>query len=166
MASGVIRPEELTNAVRNDPGRRAEVKLYDALKAQLPAGWVVFYGVAWLTPTARGAPRDGETDFILAHPAKGVLLIEVKGGGIRFDERRRQWMSRDRFGDEHDIDPFERVKKNKYALLDKLKGLSSDRSFTCGGVSRLRARPPGNYPRCAAANHHWPGRLGSHSCAN
>lgn len=125
MAAAVIRPEEIPSRIRSDPKRRAEVKLYDAFRLQMGSGWSVFYSVAWLAPTPGGPPRDGETDFIVAHPSKGVLLIEVKGGRIRFDERRRQWISRDGQGVEYDIDPFDQVKRSKYALRDKLRALSS-----------------------------------------
>ena len=73
-----IYPETLTNDVRNDPVKRAEIKMYDLLAQQMGNEWVVFYHVAWLGRTkAVGAPRDGETDFIVAHPKYGILLIEV-----------------------------------------------------------------------------------------
>jgi hypothetical protein len=119
-----IYPEALSNQVRNDPGKRAEVKLYDALCQQLGDGWVVFYHVAWLGRTATaGAPRDGETDFILAHPDYGILLLEVKGGTISYQGSLRQWLTRDRGGNEHRIDPFTQVMQCKYALLQKIKSL-------------------------------------------
>ena len=119
-----IYPEALSNQVRNDPGKRAEVKLYDALCQQLGDGWVVFYHVAWLGHTATaGAPRDGETDFILAHPDYGILLLEVKGGIISYQGSQRQWLTRDRGGNEHRIDPFTQVMLCKYALLQKIKSL-------------------------------------------
>jgi len=120
-----IYPDQLPNEVRRNPKLSAEVRLYDALKEQLGRGWLVFYSVAWLAPARGGSTPDGETDFIVAHPNKGVLLIEVKGGAIRYDALRRQWISTDRNGDDHDIDPFRQVVKSKYALLEKLKGLRS-----------------------------------------
>jgi superfamily I DNA/RNA helicase len=80
--------------------------------------------VAWLgRTTTDGAPRDGETDFIVAHPIYGVLLIEVKGGGISYVGSRRQWISTDREGNEHNIDPFRQVVQCKYALRNKIKSL-------------------------------------------
>ncbi len=119
-----IYPEALSNHVRNDPGKRAEVKLYDALCQQLGDSWVVFYHVAWLGRTATaGAPRDGETDFILAHPDYGILLLEVKGGIISYQGSQRQWFTRDRRGNEHRIDPFTQVMLCKHALLQKIKSL-------------------------------------------
>ncbi len=118
-----VYPEQLPNRIRSDPKRSAEVRLYDLFKSQLGSGWVVFYSVAWLGRTSGNAPRDGETDFVVAHPARGVLLIEVKGGRIRYDGSQRQWISTDREGIDHFIDPFEQVRTSKHALLNKLKAL-------------------------------------------
>lgn len=119
-----VYPEALPNRVRSEPKRSAEVRLYDELHQQLPAGWAVFYSVAWLGRTwENGTPQDGEADFIVAHPKHGVLVIEVKGGSISYDGERRQWISTDRDSNDHDIDPFEQAKRNKYTLLQKIKSL-------------------------------------------
>jgi hypothetical protein len=119
-----IFPEELPQHVRQEPKLSAEVRFYDQLRQQMGAGWVVFYDVAWLALVhPNGAPRDGQVDFIAAHPSKGILLIEIKGGRIRFDGPRRQWISSDRHGVDHDISPFAQVRDSKYALLNKLKSL-------------------------------------------
>ncbi|HQU45317.1 MAG TPA: NERD domain-containing protein, partial [Pirellulales bacterium] len=112
-----------------EPKLAAEVRIYDLLASKLSFGWTVFYDVAWLALTTPGdAPRDGQVDFIAAHPRRGVLLIEVKGGRIHFDAPRRQWISTDRTGQEHDIDPFGQVRTSKYALLNKLKSLPALRN--------------------------------------
>src|SRR5690242_9402114 len=119
-----IYPEELPNHVRSNPQKSAEVRLYDLLSQQLHGNWTIFYGVAWLGLTAiNGIPQDGETDFIVAHPDHGVLLIEVKGGDISYNGSRRQWISTDRAGIAYDIDPFTQVVKCKHALLHKIKSL-------------------------------------------
>jgi hypothetical protein len=110
---------------REDSRYRAEVKLYDALDRQLPPGWYVFYDVGWLNRLRPDRPlRDGQTDFILAHPSLGVLVTEVKGGGIRFDALRQQWISTDADGIDHDIkNPFQQAKDSKYTLIEKLREL-------------------------------------------
>ncbi len=119
-----IYPEALSNHVRNNPRKRAEVKLYDALCQQLGGSWVILYHVAWLgRTTTTGAPRDGETDFIIAHPDFGILLVEVKGGSISYQGSQQQWISRDRGNNEQRIDPFTQVMQCKYALLQKIKSL-------------------------------------------
>lgn len=110
-------PDELPNFIRRDLKRSAEVAFYDALRLQLGAGWVVFYSVAWLGLTHDGnGPRDGETDFIIAHPNHGVLLLEVKGGRIAYDGDRGTWTTRDGAGDVYDIAPFAQVGGNPSLL--------------------------------------------------
>lgn len=95
----------------------AERRLYDVFRENLSSDYVVFHHVAWLVRDSRSGARDGEADFIIAHPAQGILVIEVKGGHIRYDGITGEWFSND-----HPIhDPFEQAKGNKYSLLDKLK---------------------------------------------
>lgn len=120
-----IYPRELRADVRNDPRLTAEVRLFDELKTQLGHGWYVFYHVAWLGKVRqKGLPRDGEADFIIYRPDQGILLLEIKGGGIRYDGAEQQWWSRDRYGQEHKIkDPFEQAVNSKHALLRKLESL-------------------------------------------
>lgn len=68
--------------------------------------------------------RDGEADFIVAHPEYGVMILEVKGGRIRFDAATSQWYSMDRNGVEHPIkDPIQQARNSKGALLAKLREL-------------------------------------------
>jgi len=119
-----IFPAELTSQVIRDPKRSAEVNMFNQLRIQLGERWVVFYSVAWIGRfRSDNALHDGETDFIVAHPQHGVLLIEVKGGRIDYDGTRGQWTTTDRDGGVHRIDPFNQVRKNKYDLLDKIKSL-------------------------------------------
>lgn len=73
----------------------AERRLYQALQEHLPDNFVVFHSVRWLVPDPQNGPRDGETDFVIAHPDLGILILEVKGGTIRYDGRTGQWYSND-----------------------------------------------------------------------
>lgn len=115
-------PEAIHLARRQDPKYRAEVEFFDALARQMPVGWHVFYHVGWLNRDSYGALRDGESDFILAHPEHGVLVVELKGGFITFEGRRQQWVSTDRQGVDHDIkNPFGQAKDSKYTLTNKLR---------------------------------------------
>ncbi|NOX61055.1 MAG: ATP-binding domain-containing protein [Chloroflexi bacterium] len=128
-----IYPERLPEYVQRDPLRSAERKVYHAL-ADLPSAYTVFYGVAWLDRASDGA-RDGEADFVIVHPDGGVLVLEVKGGGIGFDASTAQWVSVDRYGHGHIIkNPVQQATESKYALLSKLKNLPGwgDRWITIG----------------------------------
>ena len=116
-------PDLVHEERRADPRFRAEVRFYDLLGQQLPAGWTVFYNVAWLGRRWEvDRLRDGETDFILAHPDRGVLVLELKGGLITFDGSRQQWLSTDAQGVQHEItNPFYQARSGKYNLRDRLE---------------------------------------------
>jgi hypothetical protein len=105
--------------VKVDTKSPAERKLYETLREGLPGEYVVFHGVAWLVRNPRGGARDGEADFVIAHPERGILVLEVKGGVIRYDGATNEWFS----GNYAVKDPFEQAKGNKYSLLDKLHDL-------------------------------------------
>jgi hypothetical protein len=118
-------PELIHQERRDDRRYRAEVKVYDALSEQLPQGWHVFYDVGWLNRFRPEKPlRDGQADFVVAHAHHGVLVLEVKGGAVRFDAPRQQWISTDTRGEDHALkNPFRQAKDSKYTLIEKLREL-------------------------------------------
>lgn len=100
----------------------AEYNLYYALKNQLSDRYTVFHSVAWQSRAANGRPQDGEADFIIAHPTEGILVIEVKGGRIRFTPQSQTWESISDGDKAYPIkDPFAQARVSKYALIDLLK---------------------------------------------
>lgn len=128
-----IYPEHLPESVISDPKRQAERRVFDTL-AKLGSSFVVFYSVAWQA-RKEGWARDGEADFVIAHPDYGVLVLEVKGGGVAYDATLGQWTTIDRYGESFVIDPVEQARKSHYTLLEKLKDLpewDSSRFLTIG----------------------------------
>ena len=105
--------------IRDATKSQAERKLYDVLREGLPNDYAVFHSVAWLARDPRSGAQDGEADFVVAHPTRGVLVIEVKGGRILYDGALGQWYS----GPYAIQDPFEQARGNKYSLLAKVKDL-------------------------------------------
>lgn len=71
-------PTPLPEAVLSDDKREAERVVYAALGHQLGGDYSVFYSVAWLSRSPGSAARDGEVDFVVAHPERGALLLEVR----------------------------------------------------------------------------------------
>lgn len=110
------------NQLSPDTTSNAEQLLYEAFRDQLEDDYMVFHSVAWLSQDQDGRPRDGEADFVIAHPERGVLVVEVKGGTISYDSASGKWTSIDRNKRRHGIkDPFAQARDNKYILLDALK---------------------------------------------
>jgi hypothetical protein len=131
-----IYPERLPESILKDPRRSAERRFYEAA-AQLSSKYTVFYSVAWQAVDAKSGARDGEADFVIAHPEHGLMVVEVKGGGIGFDSRQGEWKSTDREGVSHHIkDPLEQARSSKHELFKKLKDLPGwdDRWLTIAHV--------------------------------
>lgn len=84
----VLYPDHPTD-FNNSEGERA---VFDALRS-LDERYSVFYSVAWLNPRRRGnrsySPLQGEADFLIIDPQRGLLVIEVKSGAVRYSNR--QW---------------------------------------------------------------------------
>lgn len=120
-------PNRLSEEVRSNPGREAEVAVFDALRAQLDASVTVLYSVEWNAPLNEGRPaQDGEADFVICDPERGFLVLEVKGGIISFDPDREQWLSTSRSGYVNEIpDPIKQARKSCYGLIKRLRKLLS-----------------------------------------
>lgn len=100
---------------------KGERDLYKKCK-ELPEDYIVLFSLPWIHQTPSGEARDGETDFVIIHKDRGLLTVEVKGGGIKCEQEFDKWYSTDRFGVEHEIkNPFKQALKSKYQISDYLK---------------------------------------------
>jgi hypothetical protein len=103
----------------------AEVVLFDELRSQLPDEYSVFHQVRYLERKSSGFNVDREIDFLIVHPQRYGVVLEVKGGGIQHDPETGIWASRDRYGQIHTIkNPFDQARRNMYDLQ---RELSADR---------------------------------------
>ena len=62
----------------------AEHRVYEALQTGLPPGWTAWHSLR----IHDDAGAEGEGDFILIDPDRGMLIIEVKGGGMEARDGR------------------------------------------------------------------------------
>jgi len=90
----------------------AEQRLYNLFKTQLPDDFVVYHSVSYVLSGGRTRqPRRGEADFVIAHRELGLLVVEVKGGGVGFDPERSRWYSHGRQGMKPIKDPFRQAQR-------------------------------------------------------
>lgn len=102
----------------DEPIDDSERRVADALR-RLPEPWTILHHVSWQTKRG-GRQGDGEADFLILHPRKGLLVIEVKGGGV--DVEHGRWMTTDRYGKRHSIkNPYEQATASKHALVGWLR---------------------------------------------
>jgi hypothetical protein len=100
------------------PDSEAERRLYPVFAA-LPDDYAVYCNRRWHTPWRRGTtPRPAEADFLIAHPDRGILVVEVKGGHVRYDPRTDSWFSNDARLEQS---PFAQVQRTRYRLRDVLR---------------------------------------------
>lgn len=62
---------------KNFHGSDGEQLVYDALRRWLSDNYTVFHSFEWLG-SERQRRSEGEADFVILHPALGILVIEVK----------------------------------------------------------------------------------------
>ena len=70
---------EISDDFHNSLG---EYKIFQALK-NLSNSWNVYYSLTWQKRSNNGRITWGEADFAIFNPSYGILVIEVKSGGIR-----------------------------------------------------------------------------------
>ena len=98
---------------------RGEAKIYKHLQNKLDDSYLVLFEPRWILKNETSQARDGETDFIIAHPDYGYFCLEVKGGGIHFDGDN--WFSIDSSQTRNEIkNPAKQSMEAKYAVKAKL----------------------------------------------
>lgn len=102
---------------------KSEQKVYKALYEQLPDSWLVVHSLEFVKKTSQyNSHGDREADFVIFAPEYGVLVIEVKGGGVECDGQTRQWYSIDKYQNKHEIkNPLSQAKDAKYEIRNHLE---------------------------------------------
>ncbi|MEM9630377.1 MAG: NERD domain-containing protein [Pseudomonadota bacterium] len=115
-------PSTLPPEIRSDPKRSAETTIYDLLASDpILTGATVFYSCEWMGLDG-DLLRDGEADFVIAHPQIGFLVLEVKGGRVRRSVADGKWTTKDRNGQVFEIEnPVRQAMKSKKIILKALK---------------------------------------------
>ena len=68
--------------LEEDLKSNAERKVFEALRDQLSDEWSVFHSASVIYRDHAEGARDDEGDFVLCHPERAIVCLEVKGGGI------------------------------------------------------------------------------------
>jgi hypothetical protein len=108
--------------LEDDVKSEGEVKVFRALESQLDDEWDAYHSVGWVHRDHAEGARDGEVDFVLCHPACGIVCLEVKGGDIecQYGEWRRLIDGEMR----RVKDPFGQALDHRYALERKIDAVS------------------------------------------
>ncbi len=105
----------------------AEKKLFAILEKELDKDYVVFHSAWW--QAVKYVIQDREGDFIIVHPEKGILILEVKGGQISYDSMNKSWYQNQ---DRMKKSPFEQAREIRHSFI-KFLSKSSKLSGACIG---------------------------------
>jgi hypothetical protein len=101
-------------------GEEAERRVSEQLREALPPEYRLYPNVAWTGPMRdRGPAEDGEADLVIAHPERGILVLEVKAGEPSRDAQGRWWLGSLAL----DHSPFEQAMRSQHQLVRKLVSL-------------------------------------------
>jgi hypothetical protein len=81
----VMIPDEIDEERKPTSSERA---FYDLLRDRVSDEFYVYHSLPYLDGHTA---RQGEADFLVLHPHYGMLIIEVKGGGVFRDKKNGQW---------------------------------------------------------------------------
>ena len=120
----IMHPKAFTGKLPNVKG---EKMVFDALEVQLSKEFTVLYSADWMyTHPETRTTRKGEADFVIAHPDFGLLVLEIKGGAIKYDadnEKYTQTSGGGR-GDTKNTNPYSQVNRNKHNITEIMKLVS------------------------------------------
>lgn len=106
-------------------GSYGEMEVFKALKS-LPEEYVVFHSVHWNKRNKRGDIVWGESDFTVFHPKRGLLVIEVKSGGIQHFEGKWKQMNT-LTNEEYPMkDPMVQAERSKYTFADLISKIGDE----------------------------------------
>lgn len=103
----------LPDDYNHSPGEREAVL---ALR-HLPDEYYVYYSLRWLSPHVDST--QGEADFIVFHPKKGFIVIEVKSGGITCKDGIWKQKNRQTGVERNILDPAVQADRSRFYLADK-----------------------------------------------
>lgn len=110
---------------------KAEQLVYKALMEQIPDDWLIIHSLEFVIEHQKyESHADREADFVVFAPDYGVLVVEVKGGGIGYDKEVDDWYSIDRNGNEHGIkNPLRQSKDAKYEIRRHMSSRSRGKNL-------------------------------------
>jgi len=113
----------MPNVNPDDISVDSERIVYRVLKEQLPNDYVVLHSYPWLRPDRDGVLREGEADFIVLHQERGLLVLEVKGGTLRY--QNATWQRKKSHGYEVITDPFRQARCSMHHLVERIEQRTS-----------------------------------------
>lgn len=119
----------IPQTMEEDNNSFGERQVFEALR-KLPDDYTVFHSVRWNDRNEKNTVVYGESDFTVFHPQKGIIVIEVKSGGIECVNNTWTYIRTDN-GERHAMkNPLKQADRSKYRFIDLLDDLFADSQYT------------------------------------
>lgn len=113
----------IPNTMQDDNDSYGEKQVFEALRTKLGPDYVVFHSVRWNDIYSAKRTIWGESDFTIFHPQKGIIVIEVKSGGVEYDGNSWSYVRTDNHKRYSMKNPLKQADKSKYRFVDLLEDL-------------------------------------------
>lgn len=100
-------------------GSYGEFQIFESLK-QLPNDWYIYHSLNWKDRSKNGRITWGEADFVVFNKNYGILVVEVKSGGISFKDGKWLQTRLDNSEINEMKNPFNQANRSKYKLIDEI----------------------------------------------
>lgn len=115
----------IPQVMEEDNDSFGERLVFKALK-DLPSEYTVFHSVRWNDINDKNTVVWGESDFTVLHPTKGIIVIEVKSGGIECIDNTWAYIRTDSLQRYPMKNPLKQASRSKYRFIDIIKDLFFD----------------------------------------
>lgn len=100
----------------------AERMVFEKCQRELDGEFRVFHDLSWDDPSLEDSKTAGQIDFVVLHPLRGIICIEVKGGRCSYRADTRTWETVDRDDRRVEIaDPFDQARVAARVLVKLLQ---------------------------------------------
>ncbi|MGD9683547.1 MAG: AAA family ATPase [Candidatus Obscuribacterales bacterium] len=138
-------PAAFPRDIEYDWCRQPERRFFKRMSEDIPSGWTCIYSQRY-TRKRMGRLCDGEIDFLVFVPSKGILVIELKGGVVEYDASQKSWYQRHHEGITKGmvkIDPEKQALNGKHAIIDLVKTMNLQTGWR---IHHAIALPDSDFP--------------------
>ena len=134
----------IPNTMQDDNDSYGEKQVFEALRTKLGPDYVVFHSVRWNDIYSAKRTIWGESDFTIFHPQKGIIVIEVKSGGVECDGNSWSYVRTDNRKRYSMKNPLKQADKSKYRFVELLEDLFEENE--CSSKIKCQIEPAVWFP--------------------
>lgn len=111
----------IPNVMQETNNSYGEEQVFESLKKNLGPDYYVFHSVRWNDIYDEKRAVWGESDFTVFHPKKGIIVIEVKSGGVICNNNAWEYVRTDNGKHYPMKNPLKQADRCKYRFIDLIE---------------------------------------------